>query len=111
MKRAHRVRIVTMAPLAAGRRAQTAAEREATEMPRPNFGDSLLEHVRRKESQVVVGLDPRLALMPPDVRPPEGRSGPDAAADSIIAFNRAVVDAVREHAVAVKCQIAFLFFK
>jgi len=73
-----------------------------------NFADALIEAVRRKQSQVVVGLDPRLERLPAELRPRvDDRASPAAAADAITAFNRAVVDAVAEHAVAVKPQIAF----
>lgn len=73
-------------------------------MPARNFADALLAACRRKESQVVVGLDPRLDRLPAEFRP----AGPEArAAESVLAFNRAVIEAVADSAVAVKCQIAF----
>jgi orotidine-5'-phosphate decarboxylase len=64
------------------------------------FADRLAEAVRRKQSQLVVGLDPVLAQLPEEVR-----GGSDA-----VAFERfccGIVDAVAEHAVAVKPQSAF----
>ena len=78
-------------------------------MPRRNFADTLMERMREKRSQVVVGLDPRLERMPAEVRPADDGTAltPKAAADAIVAFNRAVVEAVAEHALAVKCQVAF----
>jgi orotidine-5'-phosphate decarboxylase len=60
-----------------------------------HFGDRLVDAVTRKRSQLVVGLDPVAALLPPAV-------GGDAEA-----FCRGVVDAVAELAVAVKPQSAF----
>lgn len=77
-------------------------------MTQHNFGDVLMEEIRRKESQVVVGLDPRVERLPAELKPPPGDDGgAAAAAAAITAFNRAVIDLVSEHAVAVKCQIAF----
>jgi orotidine-5'-phosphate decarboxylase len=65
-----------------------------------HFADRLADAVRRKQSQLVVGLDPVLAQLPEEVR-----GGSDA-----VAFERfccGIVDAVAEHAVAVKPQSAF----
>ncbi len=77
-------------------------------MERTNFADVLTEQIRCKHSQVVVGLDPRLDRLPAGLRPsPADRLDPAAAAEAIVAFNRAVVDAVSAHAVAVKSQVAF----
>jgi len=79
-------------------------------MSQPNFADVLMELVRRKRTQVVVGLDPRPARMPGElVGSSDGAEELTAheAAEAFIAFGRAVVDAVAEHAVAVKCQVAF----
>jgi orotidine-5'-phosphate decarboxylase len=53
------------------------------------FADRLVEAVERKQSQLVVGLDP------------------DARVDDVDAFCRRVVDAVEPYAVAVKPQSAF----
>jgi len=75
-----------------------------------NFADRLMDAMRRKKSQVAVGLDPRLDRMPRRlVREAMERHGstPTGAAQAIVAFNRAVIDAVAPHAVAVKCQVAF----
>jgi orotidine-5'-phosphate decarboxylase len=75
-----------------------------------NFADLLADRVLSKSSQVIVGLDPVLERLPEDVAGPalawHGRT-PIGAAEAIIAFNRAVIDAVAEHAVGVKLQIAF----
>lgn len=75
-------------------------------MARKNFADSLMEAVRRKKSQVVVGLDPRPDRLPCALQP-DDLQDTAAAADSILAFNQDVLDAVAEEAAAVKCQIAF----
>lgn len=74
-------------------------------MPQEHFADALMDACRRKESQIVVGLDPRADRLPAGLRP----SGPGAraAAEAVLAFNRGVLEAVSESAAAVKCQVAF----
>src|SRR3954463_4660709 len=54
-----------------------------------NFADRLADAVERKQSQLVVGLDP------------------DARVDDVDAFCRRIVDAVEPYAVADKPQSAF----
>jgi len=75
-----------------------------------HFADRLLETCERKRSQVVVGLDPRLELMPSRIVEGaverHGRTA-RAAAQAIVEFNRGILEAVEGAAVAVKCQIAF----
>jgi len=69
-----------------------------------HFADALLDACRRKRSQVVVGLDPRVDRLPAELRPDatcEGR------AQCVESFNRGVIDAVADIAAAVKLQIAF----
>lgn len=70
------------------------------------FGDRLAELVERKRSQLVVGLDPRLDLLPVELRG-DAHLGPATAALAFERFCRAVVDAVAPYVVAVKPQIAF----
>ena len=79
-------------------------------MEREHFADRLFRAVEEKQSQVVVGLDPRLDLIPDSVIHEAAREHgqtPAGAAAAIVLFNRAVLDAVCEAAVAVKLQIAF----
>jgi orotidine-5'-phosphate decarboxylase len=75
-------------------------------MEQEHFADRLLAEVDRKRSHVVVGLDPRVDLLPAELRPEDG-DDVAAAAEAVAAFNRLVIDAVSEHAVAVKPQAAF----
>jgi len=75
-------------------------------MSTEHFADRLAAQIERKQSQVVVGLDPRLDLMPPELVAEAGCDSGEAAA-AVLRFNRAVIDAVCDAAVAVKCQIAF----
>ncbi|MFO7956900.1 MAG: orotidine-5'-phosphate decarboxylase [Candidatus Brocadiia bacterium] len=71
-------------------------------MAERNFADELMRRIRERQSQVVVGLDPRVNRLPEEIL-----DAADGPADAVLAFNRAVVDAVAEHAVAVKPQVAF----
>jgi orotidine-5'-phosphate decarboxylase len=66
----------------------------------PVFADRLAEAVAGKRSQLVVGLDPRAELLPP-----EFRAEPEA--EAVGRFCRGIVDAVAPYAVAVKPQSAF----
>jgi orotidine-5'-phosphate decarboxylase len=59
------------------------------------FADRLAAEVERKRSQLVVGLDPNVDLMPIELR------------GDIARFCCGIVDAVAPHAVAVKPQLAF----
>jgi orotidine-5'-phosphate decarboxylase len=59
------------------------------------FADRLAAEVQRKQSQLVVGLDPNPDLMPVELR------------GDIARFCCGIVDAVAPHAVAVKPQLAF----
>ncbi|MHC4606384.1 MAG: orotidine-5'-phosphate decarboxylase [Planctomycetota bacterium] len=67
-----------------------------------HFGDRLCDAIQEKNSRVCVGLDPRLDRLPEALR----KGGKDAAG-AFEKFCCRVIDAVREHAVAVKPQIAF----
>ena len=59
------------------------------------FADRLAAEVERKQSQLVVGLDPRLDLLPVELR------------GDVARFCCGLVDAVAPHTVAVKPQLAF----
>jgi orotidine-5'-phosphate decarboxylase len=71
-----------------------------------NFADRLAAAVARKSSQLVVGLDPRLDLLPMELRG-EAVLGRAAAASSVARFCKGIVDAVGPYVVAVKPQSAF----
>jgi orotidine-5'-phosphate decarboxylase len=72
----------------------------------PNFADRLGEVVERKRSQLVVGLDPRLDVLPMELRG-EAVLGRAAAASAVARFCKGIVDAVGPYVVAVKPQSAF----
>lgn len=76
------------------------------------FMARLHEALEMKGAPIVVGLDPRPELFPPDVWPARGSKaeGDDArraAAGAIVRFNELILDAVQDLVVAVKPQLAF----
>jgi len=74
-----------------------------------NFADDLIEQIEGKGTCVVVGLDPRLESIPAQLRKDVsiGEDECEAAAQTILAFNRRIIQIVARHACAVKPQIAF----
>ncbi len=70
------------------------------------FSDRVAEAVERKRSQLVVGLDPRVDLLPMELRG-EAVLGRAPAAAAVERFCKGIVDAVAPYAVAVKPQVAF----
>src|ERR671932_2771149 len=70
------------------------------------FPDRLAEAVERKRTQLVVGLDPRLDLLPIELRG-DAHVGRAEGAGECARFCCGIVDAVAPYAVAVKPQIAF----
>src|ERR671923_678705 len=70
------------------------------------FGDRLADAVDRKGSQLLVGLDPRLDLLPVELRG-NVHLGSVHAADAVTRFCRGIVDAVAPYAVGIKPQLAF----
>jgi orotidine-5'-phosphate decarboxylase len=71
-----------------------------------NFADRLAEAVTLKKSQLTVGLDPRIDLLPVELRG-EAVMGRAAAASAVARFCRGIVDAVAPYVVAVKPQAAY----
>jgi len=70
------------------------------------FADRLAEAVGERRSQLVVGLDPRLDLLPLELRG-DAHVGRSAAAEATARFCCGIIDAVAPHCVAVKPQLAF----
>jgi orotidine-5'-phosphate decarboxylase len=70
------------------------------------FADRLADAVERKRSQLAVGLDPRLELLPVELRG-EALGGRAEAAHAYARFCCGIVDAVAPYVVAVKPQVAF----
>jgi orotidine-5'-phosphate decarboxylase len=74
--------------------------RPQTEFATAAFSDRLAAVVERKRSQLCVGLDPGVDLLPVELRG-------EAPAVAIARFCRGIIDAVAPYAVAVKPQLAF----
>ena len=75
-----------------------------------NFADDLMDAVQMKNSALCVGLDPRIELVPDDVREAAFRqysNAAEATSHAFLLFGRSVLDAVAPIVPAVKIQIAF----
>ena len=75
-----------------------------------NFADRLLDAIDRKRNPSVIGLDTDVSRVPPHlVKEARARRGDghEAAAESMLGFNKAVIDAIRDIVPAVKLQSAF----
>ena len=70
------------------------------------FPNRVAEAVERKRSQLVVGLDPRIDLLPVELRG-EAVHGRAAAASAVERFCKGIIDTVAPYVVAVKPQAAF----
>jgi orotidine-5'-phosphate decarboxylase len=70
------------------------------------FGDRLAEAVERRGSQLVLGLDPVLDLLPVELQG-DAHDTPAARADAVARFCRGLIDAAAPSCVAVKPQLAF----
>ena len=74
------------------------------------ISDLLIESIIEKKSPIVVGLDPRLEGIPSDILNENFEKYGEtlkAAAESILAFNIGIIDAIYDLVPAVKPQIAF----
>src|SRR6266540_2355246 len=71
----------------------------------PGFADRIAAAVVERRSQLVVGLDPRLELLPLELRG-DAHMGRAAAARAFARFCRGLIDAVCPYVVAVKPQSA-----
>src|SRR3954463_11867826 len=70
------------------------------------FGDRLVDLVDRRRSQLVLGLDPVVELLPVELHGDAG-DVPEARADAVARFCRGLIDAAAPVGVAVKPQLAF----
>lgn len=70
------------------------------------FADRLVEAIRRKQSRVVVGLDPRLDRLPREYQGPKLKNI-EHAAQAVLDWGGRVIETVAPHAAAVKPQSAF----
>jgi len=76
-----------------------------------HFADRLTDEIKKKQSAVCVGLDPRLDKIPASIitkaHKDFGSSPFKAASESIITFNKGIIDAVFDLVPVVKPQVAF----
>jgi orotidine-5'-phosphate decarboxylase len=70
------------------------------------FADRIVDAVERKRTQLVVGLDPRVELLPVELRG-AAHLGRAQAAEACARFCRGLIDAVAPSVVGVKPQVAF----
>jgi orotidine-5'-phosphate decarboxylase len=70
------------------------------------FADRLVDAIKSKNSRVVVGLDPRIENLPAELQR-GAKNDVERAAQAILEWGGEIIDAVKDHAVAVKPQIAF----
>jgi orotidine-5'-phosphate decarboxylase len=75
-----------------------------------HFADRLCAAMKKKNSVVCVGLDPRLSQIPEFIKSKhlgEVNNKMTAAANAILEFNKGIIDAVSDIVPAIKPQIAF----
>lgn len=75
-----------------------------------HFADRLCEQIKKKGSAICVGLDPRLEQIPGFIKEKhlsKQKNALAAAAESILEFNKGIIDAVSDLVPVVKPQIAF----
>src|SRR5215217_2793569 len=70
------------------------------------FADRLAQAVERRRSQLVLGLDPVLDLLPVELQG-DAVAGPASRGDAVARFCRGLIDAAAPFCVAVKPQLAF----
>jgi orotidine-5'-phosphate decarboxylase len=73
----------------------------------PTFSDRLISSIRAKGNPCVVGLDPRIDLMPAFIKSGRGEPTREVIRAIITDFHELVIDAVAELVPAVKPQLAF----
>lgn len=73
----------------------------------PNFADRLIDSIRAKGNPCVVGLDPRIDLMPAFVKSGRGEPTREVIRAIITDFHELIIDAVAGLVPAVKPQLAF----
>lgn len=71
-----------------------------------NAIDNLIEKIKEKNNPTVIGLDPRYDMIPNCIKDKYSKDL-KGVADSIIEFNKALIDATCDIIPAVKPQIAF----
>ncbi|PCJ57159.1 MAG: orotidine-5'-phosphate decarboxylase [Planctomycetota bacterium] len=69
-----------------------------------SFADKLINSCRIKKSLVLVGIDPRKEQVPDEIKKISEKHG---WGEAYLQFGKAIIDSVKNHAVAIKPQVAF----
>ncbi|CAG7642767.1 Orotidine 5'-phosphate decarboxylase [Paenibacillus solanacearum] len=72
-----------------------------------NFADVLIDESKKKNSVLVVGLDPDVKFLPDCLLKNVDYSSNESISDAIYEFNKIIINAVADHVVAVKPQLAY----
>lgn len=72
-----------------------------------NFADVLIDESKKKNSVLVVGLDPDIKFFPNCLLKDVDYSSNESIANAIYEFNKIIIDAVSDHVIAVKPQLAY----
>lgn len=72
-----------------------------------NFADILLSAIDEKRNPCIAGLDPRIDLIPEQIKSKHCNDEREAVAETFINFNKAIIDAIYDIIPAVKPQLAF----
>ena len=72
-----------------------------------NFADILLSAIDEKRNPSIVGLDPRIDLIPEHIKSKHCNNEREAVAETFINFNKTIIDAIYDIIPAVKPQLAF----
>lgn len=70
-----------------------------------NFADRLTTAIEKKGAAACVGIDPRVDLLPDDLRCETNDL--EAAVDAVLSFGRDIIDLVAPHVAAIKLQSAY----
>jgi orotidine-5'-phosphate decarboxylase len=73
------------------------------------MSDELIERINQKKNPCIVGLDPRIDLIPESIMKDEAafENPYEAVRETIIEFNRAIINNIKDIVPAIKPQIAF----
>ena len=72
-----------------------------------SFADRLLDTIDEKQNPSIVGLDPRIELIPEHLKNKNHKNEREAVAEAFLKFNRLIVDVIYDIVPVVKLQVAF----
>jgi orotidine-5'-phosphate decarboxylase len=70
-----------------------------------NFADKLCDAVLEKDTRAIVGIDPRVELLPSDLQ--SKCKTPSSTGAAFLSFGKSIIDAAGPHVCAIKIQSAF----